>query len=157
MAWCKTRFSCSGRDIKTLKEIDQRKIGRDPETDKFNEELQEVLNREYKELDNFIISYSSKEIETVPVKPAIKPEHIPKPEVKPTPTIQSQTSQSIKSEIPAAAEYDSKTVEIKSAKAPPPVMEKKPIIEKKQIIEKKPTIEEKVISTPKTPSQTSQA
>ena len=36
-----------GRDIKTLKEIDQRKIGRDPETDKLNGELQEILNKEF--------------------------------------------------------------------------------------------------------------
>jgi len=49
--------SIIGRDIRDLKEIDQRKVGRDPETDKMNEELQIVLNSEYKELDHFIVTF----------------------------------------------------------------------------------------------------
>ena len=37
--------SIVGRDIKTLREIDQRKIGRVPEIDELNDELQTLLNR----------------------------------------------------------------------------------------------------------------
>ncbi|MFX1321887.1 MAG: hypothetical protein ACFFAQ_09605, partial [Promethearchaeota archaeon] len=79
--------SILGRDIKEIYEIDQRKIGRDPETDKFNTEFQKVFNRTYKELDDFIITFDLKEIIIPASKPAVKEEvkPIPKPEPMPEP------------------------------------------------------------------------
>ena len=54
--------SIIGRDIADLKEIDQRKIGRVLEIDELNEELQTLLNREFKELENYIVTFELKEI-----------------------------------------------------------------------------------------------
>jgi hypothetical protein len=76
--------SIIGRDLKSIKEIDQRKIGRDPETDKVNEGFEQILTRNYQELDNYVVNFSTAgiKIETKSVsKPEIKP--TPKPEVKP--------------------------------------------------------------------------
>ena len=132
--------SIVGRDIKSLKEIDQRKIGRDPETDRYNEELQEVLNREYKELDNFIISYASKEIETAPVKHEVKAE--PKPiveKVESKPVVsQPKPQQAAKAEITAASEYDSEPKKIQIEK-PKPIVESEPKVEKKPVTMPKPS------------------
>ena len=132
--------SIVGRDIKLLKEIDQRKIGRDPETDRYNEELQEVLNREYKELDNFIISYASKEIETAPVKHEVKAE--PKPiveKVESKPVVsQPKPQQAAKAEITAASEYDSEPKKIQIEK-PKPIVESEPKVEKKPVTMPKPS------------------
>jgi len=99
--------SILGRDIKQLIEIDERKIGRDPETDATNEELQKLLDREYQEIGDNIISFSIVD----KVKP---PEEIPKripavpsvsiPEVKPVKTeekiISPATEYEPKKEIP---------------------------------------------------------
>jgi hypothetical protein len=135
--------SIVGRDIRTLKEIDQRKIGRDLETDKLNEELQELLNREHTELNDFIISYATKDIEAVPVKPEIKPEPETKLEPKPMaqkveqpkPVIPSTPTQTVKSNIPSVTEYDVEPKEIK--------------VEKPKAIEKpEPKVKEKPISMP---------
>lgn len=130
--------SIVGRDIKMLKEIDQRKIGRDPETDRLNEDLQELLNREYTELNNFIISYASKDIEAAPVKPVAKPE--PKPIEKkieePTVVIPSKPTQTAKSEILSASEYDREPKEIQVEKP-------------KVIVKPEPKVEEKPITMPK--------
>lgn len=130
--------SIVGRDIKMLKEIDQRKIGRDPETDRYNEELQELLNREHKEFDNFIISYASQEIEAGPVKSASPPK--PKPVIEKKeesrPIIRVKSPEVAKAEIPVATEYD---------KEPKRIEVEKP----KVIIKPEPKVEEKPISIPK--------
>jgi hypothetical protein len=130
--------SIVGRDIRMLKEIDQRKIGRDPETDRYHKELQELLNREHKEFDNFIISYASQEIETGPVKSAPPPK--PKPVIEKAeetkPISQAKTTQATKIEIPAASEYD---------KEPNRMEVEKP----KVIIKPEPKVEEKPVSIPK--------
>ncbi len=75
--------SIIGRDIKTIKEVDQRKIGRDPETDKVNNDFEEVLGRKYKEYDNFVVTFSTTGVAPAEVKVEAKP--ISKPEPKPTP------------------------------------------------------------------------
>jgi len=49
--------SIVGRDIKELKEVDQRKIGRVPEIDDINDELQTLLNRKFKNLDNYTVTF----------------------------------------------------------------------------------------------------
>lgn len=82
--------SIIGRDIKFLKEIDQRKIGRDLETDKFNEELQNILNQDFKELDNYIITFDIEGAKEIPkaVKQVVKQVTQPTPlESKPKPQV----------------------------------------------------------------------
>ncbi len=73
--------SIIGRDIKSIKEIDARKIGKVPEDTKMNEELQAILDRKYTELDNHIVTFQAGVVQP-PV--TAKPE--PKVETKPTPT-----------------------------------------------------------------------
>jgi len=77
--------SILGRDIKTIKEIDERKIGRDPQTDEVNSELQDLLNRKFKNLENFIITFSTSGVDTAVSKPKPTPAAKPKPEPKPAP------------------------------------------------------------------------
>lgn len=100
--------SIIGRDIKTIKEVDQRKIGRDPETDKVNQEFAETLNKKCKELDNFVITFS---ITAVPSKVAkVEPKPTPKPEPKPSvkaepkPTVSAPATTASKPSI--ASEYE---------------------------------------------------
>ncbi|MHA1488394.1 MAG: hypothetical protein ACTSRI_01920 [Promethearchaeota archaeon] len=113
--------SIIGRDIKFVKEIDQRKVGRDPETDELNSELQEVLNKKYKELNNLTITFDLSETKLPPIKTAsiqepkteTKPKVAPiqepktetKPKVAPVPTAE-KISKSIK-ELSTATEYES--------------------------------------------------
>ena len=79
--------SIIGRDIKVIKEIDSRKVGRVPEEDVLNNELQAVLNKPFKEVDSLIVTFQVDGLEDVPAamksKPAPKAE--PKPEPKPIP------------------------------------------------------------------------
>lgn len=70
-----------GRDIKNLKEIDARKVGKVPEDTKMNDELQGIINRKFTELDNCIVTFQEGEVKPVA---AIKKE--PKIEPKPAPT-----------------------------------------------------------------------
>jgi hypothetical protein len=130
--------SIVGRDIRMLKEIDQRKIGRDPETDRYHKDLQELLNREHKEFDNFIISYASQEIEAEPVKsaPPPKPKPIVEKKKEPKPVIQPKPPRVAKPEIPAASEYEGKpkTIEVEKPKV---------------IIKSEPKVEEKPVTLPK--------
>jgi hypothetical protein len=73
--------SILGRDIKQIYEIDQRKIGREPETDKLYSQLQNVFSKKYNELDNLIISFDIiGEVPVFPKKVVIKEE--PKKEVQ---------------------------------------------------------------------------
>lgn len=74
--------SILGRDIKNLKEIDARKVGKVPEDTKMNEDLQQILDQKFTELDNCIVTFQEGVIK--PVIAAIKKE--PKVEPKPTPT-----------------------------------------------------------------------
>ncbi len=102
--------SIIGRDIKEILEIDQRKIGREPNTDKINGELQTVLAKKVKELDNFVISFSTMEADVR----VISSEPTPKPTVKaessklPTPVVKLEPSSAAKE---AKAEAAPKEVE----------------------------------------------
>jgi hypothetical protein len=61
--------SIIGRDIKGIKEIDERKVGKVQEDTQMNEELQDILNRKVTELDNFIVTFEAGEIKpATPVK-----------------------------------------------------------------------------------------
>ncbi|MFX0154626.1 MAG: hypothetical protein ACFE9Q_08885 [Candidatus Hodarchaeota archaeon] len=73
--------SIIGRDIKNIKEIDARKIGKVPEDTKLNDELQAILDKKFTELDNYIVTFQAGVV-TPPV--ITKPE--PKVEAKPTST-----------------------------------------------------------------------
>ena len=133
--------SIVGRDIRDLKEIDQRKIGRVLENDELNEELQTLLNREYKELDNFVITFELKEI-VVPVAKAIpkpEPKIVSKPVSKPEPVIKQETPKVVKTEMKFASEYDIK---------PDPVLENKPTVKPSISITKVSKPEPKVASKP---------
>jgi hypothetical protein len=77
--------SIVGRDIKDLKEIDQRKIGRVPEIDDLNNELQTLLNKKVKPLDDYTVTFELEADIPSALKPAPKPKPIPK--VKPEPKI----------------------------------------------------------------------
>ena len=89
--------SIIGRDIKIIKEIDQRKIGRDPETDKLNGTFEELLTRTHQELDNFVVTFSTAEIKMEP-KPISKPEPTISVKPEPKPVIKSEPKPVIKSE-----------------------------------------------------------
>ncbi len=70
-----------GRGVKTVKEIDPRKIGKDPETDKINEEFQKILNRKYKSLGDFVAVFETNESEIVKMESQVNL----LPEIKPAP------------------------------------------------------------------------
>jgi len=127
--------SIIGRDIRDLKEIDQRKIGRVLENDELNDELQTLLNREYKELTNFMITFELKEIvepvAKVKPEPKLEPKPVPKPVSKPEPVIEQETPKVVKTEMNFASEYDIK---------PDPVLESKPTV--------KPSISTTKVSKP---------
>ncbi|MEJ2249272.1 MAG: hypothetical protein P8Y97_06375, partial [Candidatus Lokiarchaeota archaeon] len=96
--------SIIGRDIKTIKEIDNRKVGREPNTTELNQELQEILNKDYKELDNYIITFQTKGIDTISDistrKTQTTSEIAPKPVTQPKsePTIKKSISTQPKAE-----------------------------------------------------------
>lgn len=94
-----------GRDIKDIYEIDQRKIGRDPDTDKLNTEFQNVFNRKYRELDNFVVSFDMKEVIMPAPKPAVKEEIKPIPKSEPiiAPAVSKPTTPERKVQV--ASEY----------------------------------------------------
>jgi len=131
--------SIIGRDIRDLKEVDQRKIGRVLEIDEVNEELQTLLNREYKELDNYIITFELKEIVEPVAKEIVEhvakvipePKIVSKPMSKPEPIIEQETPKIVKTEMKFASEYDNK---------PDPVLESKTTV--------KPSISTKEVTTP---------
>ncbi|MBA7662274.1 hypothetical protein ES703_70302 [subsurface metagenome] len=133
--------SIVGRDIRDLKEIDQRKIGRVLENDELNEELQTLLNREYKELDNFVITFELKEIvePVAKVVPKPEPKILSKPVPKLEPVIEQETPKAVKTEMKFASEYDIK---------PDPVLESKPTVKPSISITKVSKPEPKVASKP---------
>lgn len=101
--------SIVGRDIKDLKEIDQRKIKRVTETDELNDELQTLLNRKFKPLDDYTVTFELEADIPSAVKPLSKPKAEPKPqpEKKMEPEPIKHVAQSKPVMIPAS-EYDMK-------------------------------------------------
>ena len=100
--------SIIGRDLKMIREIDQRKIGRDPVTDEQYGDLEKVLNRECKNLENFVVTFDLMEKEPALVKKAreesVVSEPIKKEELEPTK--KELTPTITKPEIKPASEYD---------------------------------------------------
>ncbi|TFG06682.1 MAG: hypothetical protein EU539_06960 [Promethearchaeota archaeon] len=114
--------SIIGRDLKKIIEIDERKIGRDPETDKLNAQFQEVLNKEYSELDNNVITFGTAEAGALKPKPAVIKEQPPAPKSEPIPEIKPQVKPAAVSPPPTkpveaiASEYDEKSKPAPSTK-----------------------------------------
>ncbi len=77
--------SIIGRDIRVIKEIDSRKVGRVPEETEKWEEFQQVLNRKFKKIEDKLITFQIKEAEAV--KEGIKPISVEEPKVKIEPKI----------------------------------------------------------------------
>jgi hypothetical protein len=106
--------SIIGRDIKSIREIDQRKIGRDPATNEQYAELEKLLNRECKELENFVVTFDLMEKEPIPVKKTRAEPIVSKPikkvepirVVEPEPIKKEPSPIVPKSEIKQASEYD---------------------------------------------------
>ncbi|MFX1356858.1 MAG: hypothetical protein ACFFA8_06180 [Promethearchaeota archaeon] len=90
--------SIIGRDIKYIKEIDQRKIGRESITDALNKDLQELLNREYNELDNYVVTFELKETIKPAIKPIVKEEPKSEPIVQTEPTFKPEPKSTVKVE-----------------------------------------------------------
>ena len=84
--------SIIGRDIKEIKEIDQRKVGRLEHVTKLNDEFRELLHKKHKKLENNIINFDMSVTEVSSTKskakpkaqPTAKPTPKPEPEVEPT-------------------------------------------------------------------------
>lgn len=105
--------SIIGRDIKGIKEIDERKVGKVQEDTQMNEELQDILNRKFTELDNFIVTFEAGVIKpATPIKeePKVVPKAAPissvskTVETKPTKVISKPTTPVKPME--AGSEYD---------------------------------------------------
>ena len=103
--------SIIGRDIKNLKEIDQRKVGRDPDTDEINAELQAVINKEYQEVEDYVVTFQKGDIKS-PIaasKAVMKPK--PKPAPKPKPEIKIQPKPEVKIEVPSKKKVEKAPME----------------------------------------------
>ncbi len=105
--------SIIGRDIKGIKEIDARKVGKVPEDTQINEELQDILTRKFTELDNYIVTFDAGAVKPVVVakpEPKVEPKSAPTPSVskpaatKPTPAISKPVAPVKKMEV--GSEYD---------------------------------------------------
>lgn len=73
--------SIIGRDIKEIKEIEERKVGRVQQDTDLNEEFQELLNKTHKKLDNHIITFdmSVSQVSSGASKPEPKAKSVPEP------------------------------------------------------------------------------
>ena len=106
--------SIVGRDIKNLKEIDQRKIGRVPENDELNDELRTLLNREFKYLDDYTVTFDIDGDFPSAIKLAAKlvSTETPKPKPvamsvdKPAPAAVKKQPAPVKNIMKSASEYD---------------------------------------------------
>jgi len=93
--------SIIGMDIKTVKEIDHRKVGRDPETDILYEELEEILAKEFKVIEDNIVSFQIEDAEAA--KEELKKGFRPKPPPEPE-TLSEPVREQVLTEIPEEKE-----------------------------------------------------
>jgi len=139
--------SIIGRDLKQIMEIDQRKIGRDPTTDEIYQNLEKLLNRDNKKLENYVVTFEMSESEPLISKPIEKKPVISKPiekkpvvkETKPTITPIEKVSPE---EIPPPATPTFKpTNEYDASPDTPKVTKPKPSEEKLATSASKQTID----------------
>jgi len=100
--------SIIGRDIKVLKELDARKVGKVPDDTQMNEELMALLDRKFTELDNFIVTFQAGAVSPAVVAPKVETKPVTTPTVSkpaPTPTVSKPAPTSVKS-ANTASEYD---------------------------------------------------
>jgi hypothetical protein len=84
--------SIIGRDIRVIKEIDSRKVGKVPEDTELNNELQGILSKSFTALDNFIVTFQAGAVAPKPIKQEVKVESkIETKPIQPTPTSKSPT------------------------------------------------------------------
>jgi hypothetical protein len=102
--------SIIGRDIKVIKEIDARKVGKVPEDTDLNNELQGVLEKSFTILDNYIVTFQAGAVAPKSITQKAKIE--PKVEVTPvqTPTVAKPVAP-VKTPVPqkstdVGSEYD---------------------------------------------------
>lgn len=134
--------SIIGRDLKVIKEIDQRKIGRETETDNYNEALQKVLTRDFKELDQFVVTFEMVEGEKPAFKPVIREETKPSPIIKPEPKPVVKEPIPLSKPEPAPAIRTETKIEIKTEPVSMPKLDESP---KKEIIsDSEPNIQAKI-------------
>lgn len=128
--------SIIGRDLKQIMEIDQRKIGRDPTTDELYGNLEKLLNRENKKLENYVVTFETSGDEPLLSKPIEEKTIIkePEPQIEPT---EKEPPKPIVKEIPPpdktpnfkpTSDYDLAEDSPKITK-PTPSEEKQPITE----------------------------
>ncbi|KKK45058.1 MAG: hypothetical protein Lokiarch_12980 [Candidatus Lokiarchaeum sp. GC14_75] len=101
--------SIIGRDIKSIKEIDARKVGKVPVDTELNQSLQDLLDKKYTELDNNVITFqvgtATSNFGKIKVKPKPKVEVKSQPAPIPKPTVSPKASSSVKS-TNVASEYE---------------------------------------------------
>ncbi|KKN40156.1 hypothetical protein LCGC14_0736200 [marine sediment metagenome] len=83
--------SIIGRDLKSISEIDARKIGKVPEDTALNEQLQVILDKKFTELDDFVVTFQSGAVKTIIVK-----------DTKPKPAPVSTVSKTVSASVPAS-------------------------------------------------------
>lgn len=106
-----------GIDIRAIKEIDQRKLGRDKETDEMKEELDVLFSQKHTEMENFLVSFG---------------EGVAKPEKKVRPMAE-----------PSAQKEDVKVAEKETPKPAAKAKAKPSVIEQKEETRQKPAITSK--------------
>ena len=80
----KAKDTIIGSRTRIIKEIDQRKIGKDAETDQLNREFEELLNIKFEAIDDIIVAFQSGEygIETSNLRPQTVVESMPKQKIE---------------------------------------------------------------------------
>lgn len=94
--------SIIGRDLKNIMEIDQRKISRDPTTDEMWGNLEKVLNRDIKKLENHIVTFEISGSESLISKP-IKEKTVVKETKTTIKTVEKASPEPIVKETPPPA------------------------------------------------------
>ena len=103
--------SIIGRDTKEVIEIDARKIGREPTTTELNKQLEEVLNKKFQEMGDFIVSFDTS---------GGTPVATPKPKATPKPV----ATQAVSKPAPAKVVTKPKPAPVKAAAKPAPKTQK---------------------------------
>ena len=112
----KARDTIIGSRTRIIKEIDQRKVGKDAETDEFYREFREILNKEFNPIDDIIVALQLDESEIeLELKPMIVPETIPEQESEPISEsiIQKMPEKTQKPIVEAAVSETAKKPDIK--------------------------------------------
>ena len=129
--------SIIGRDLKHIKEIDQRKIGRDPATDEIYGHLENLLNRESKKLENFVVTFEMRADEPLLSKP-VEDKPVAKVTTTPIKQIEKEPPKPIVKETPPPATTPTftPTNEYDASEDTPKVIKPKPSEEKLHSSEK---------------------